>query len=84
MSNQPDCDKRQVGLRVDLDTCRKVERKYRQPEDGNNKSLAFIRALEDATRGIRLTPEDYDIIAAESHRNREKRAKKLARRRAAK
>lgn len=80
MSNTPDCDKRQVGIRLEIETCRKVEKKYRQPEDGSNKSLAFIRALEDATRGVRLTPEDYDEIAREAHDNFRKRLANKSRR----
>lgn len=80
MSNEGDVDKRQVGLRADLDLCRKVEKKYARPED-DNKSVAFIRALEDATRNVRLDAADYDAIAAEAHANLEKR---MAKRRAAK
>lgn len=84
MSDQPDCDKRQIGIRLELDICRKVEKKYAQPEDGGKKSLAYIRALEDATRGVDLDPEDWQAIADESLANRKKLAKKLAKRRAAK
>ena len=72
MSNEGDIDKRQVGIRVDLDTCRKVEKKYRQPED-SNRTIAFIRALEDATRNVRLTAEDYKLIAAEAEANLRRR-----------
>ena len=78
MPNQPACDKRQMGIRLDLDTCRKVEKKYGQPEDGGKKSLAYIRALEDATRGVHLDPEDWEAIAAEARANRAKAAKRRA------
>lgn len=84
MSDQPDCDKRQVGLRVEIETCRKVEKKYGQPEDGRVKSLAFVRALEDATRGVKLTADDYAAIAAEARRNEARTRTKKASRRATK
>lgn len=72
MSNEGDIDKRQVGIRVDLDVCRKVEKKFSLPED-STRSVAFIRALEEATRGVRLTAEDFKIIAAEAEDNLKKR-----------
>lgn len=80
MSNEGDVDKRQVGLRCDLDLCRKVEKKFSRPED-ESKSIAFIRALEDATRTVHLTAEDYDAIAAEARANMSRR---MAKRRASK
>ena len=75
MSSEGNIDKRQVGIRLDLDVCRKVEKKYAQPED-DNKAVSFIRALEDATRNVRLTAEDYEIIAAEAKANLKKRMEK--------
>lgn len=68
MSNQPSPDKRQVGLRIDLDVCKRVEKKYSQPDDVT-RSVAYIRALEDATREVQLTAEDYEEILAEARRN---------------
>ncbi len=78
MSNEPDIDKRQIGLRADLDLCRKVEKKYGRRDD-ESRSVAYIRALEDATRNVRLTADDYDAIAAEARANLERR---MAKRRA--
>jgi hypothetical protein len=75
MSNEGNCDKRLIHLRVALETCRAVEKKYRQPED-ESKSDAFIRALEDATRRVTLTAEDYELILAERRKNEAARQSK--------
>lgn len=76
MSNEGNCDKRLLSLRVSLETCRGVEKKYRH-EDDTDKGTAFIRALEDAVRDVHLSPEDYQIIANECKANL---AKRMARR----
>lgn len=75
MPNEGKCDKRLIHLRVDLETCRAVEKKYSQPED-DAKSVAFIRALEDATRRVVLTSEDYELILKEQRRNETARQNK--------
>ncbi len=75
MPNEGKCDKRLIHLRVDLETCRAVEKKYSQPED-DAKSVAFIRALEDATRRVVLTSEDYELILKEQRRNETARQSK--------
>lgn len=75
MPNEGKCDKRLIHLRVDLETCRAVEKKYSQPED-DAKSVAFIRALEDATRRVVLTSEDYELILKEQRRNEAARQSK--------
>jgi len=80
MSNEGDLDKRKVNIRVRIETCEKVLKKYGLPEDTGD-SAAFVRALEDATRNVALFPEDYEAIAAEVRENLEKR---LAKRRASK
>jgi len=72
MSNMPDTNKRQVSTRIDIETCRKVEKTFARPGD-KSKNLAFIRALEDATRDVVLTEEDYEIILAEVKANKQKR-----------
>ncbi len=77
MSGEGDCDKRLVHLRVPLETCRAVEKGFARPGD-TAKSTAFIRALEEATRDIRLTPEDYRIIQRESDENLKKRHERRA------
>lgn len=64
MANQPNINKRHITVRVSIDICRAVEKKYRQGTDAN-ATPAFIRALEDAVRDVALTPEDYKLIAEE-------------------
>lgn len=77
MSNEGKCDKRLLSLRVSLETCRGVEKKYRH-EDDTDKGTAFIRALEDAVRDVHLSPEDYQIILNESRENLRKRMARRA------
>ena len=72
MSNMPDINKRQVSTRVDIELCRKVEKEFARPGD-KSKNVAFIRALEEATRKIQLDDADYDLIAKEIRRNKMKR-----------
>ena len=72
MSNMPDITKRQVSTRIDIELCRKVEKEFSRPGD-KAKSLAFVRALEEATRDIELDDEDYELIAAEIKANKKVR-----------
>lgn len=73
MSNSPKVTKKQVGLRLELTMCRAVEKKYGRIGD-KEKSVAYVRALEESTRDVLLTPEDLDIVASEMRRNREKKS----------
>ncbi len=75
MSNEPNTDKRQLSLRIDLDVCKRVERKYTLPGD-TGRVTAYLRALEDATREVVLTPEDYEAMREESRQNMIKRMQK--------
>ena len=68
MANQPNVNKRHITVRVNIETCRAVEKKYRQDTD-TNATPAFVRALEDAVRDVELTPEDYKLIADEAFAN---------------
>ena len=72
MANMPNVNNRMIGLRPPIELCRKVERKYLRDDDRGN-SVAYIRALEDATRDVRLTTKDYSEIAAEARRNAQRR-----------
>lgn len=72
MANMGKVTKAKINLRIDLHTCRAVEKKYSQPSDGN-KAIAYIRALEDATRSVILDAEDYRMILAEIANNELKR-----------
>ena len=71
MPNKPNVNNRQVGLRVSVELCRKVEVGFGRDGD-TYKSEAFIRALEEATRDVALTVADYEAIAAEVRANRQK------------
>ena len=65
-------DKRMASTTVDIEICKKAERKFRtSPED--SLSVIYARALEEATRDVLLTPEDYEAIAEEMRANKEKR-----------
>ena len=72
MANMGKTTKRQIAIRLDIDLCVAVEKKYSQPND-TNKVTAYIRALEDATRDVILSSRDYQIIAAEVRANELKR-----------
>lgn len=72
MSNMPDVNKRQISARVDIELCRKVEKEFARPGD-KTKGVAYVRALEEATRKIRLDDADYEMIAEEVRRNQNKR-----------
>ena len=78
MADMPNVRKVQRGLRVDLELDRKVLRKYAQKSDTDVKT-AYIRALEDSTRDVRLTVSDYKAIAEQAEANRIKRENKKAR-----
>ena len=71
MANMGKVTKAKINLRIDLHTCRAVEKKYSHPGDGN-KAIAYIRALEDATRSVILDAEDYRMILAEIASNENK------------
>jgi hypothetical protein len=72
MPNMGKTSKRQVAIRLDLHLCRAVEKKYRF-EDDTTDVVAYVRALEDATRDVILTSEDYEMIAAQVAKNEAKR-----------
>ena len=66
-----------MKIRISIETCRKIVRKYSRKGDIGD-SVAFVRALEDATRGVALLPEDYMKIAEEVKLNFAKRMAKRA------
>ena len=76
MGNEGRFDKRKVGLRIPLEICRAVEKKFYLPIDGNKDAPAFIRALEKATEDVVLDKHDLDIIGAEMEANRIERKQK--------
>lgn len=73
--NEGKTSKRLVCVRLELTLCKAIERKYAKEGD-ENKSVAYIRALEDATRKVILTAEDYRQIAEEVERNEKARIAK--------
>ena len=72
MANMGKTTKRQVAIRLDLHLCRAVEKKFKRDTDTSDV-VAYIRALEDSTRDVVLTANDYKIIAAAIEANEEKR-----------
>lgn len=68
-------DKRMASATVDIETCKKCERKFRKRKD-DSLSVIYARALEDATRDVMLTPSDYEEIDAEMRRNKKAREAK--------
>lgn len=70
--NERKLDRRFVGATIDIEICKKVERKYRLTE-ADSLSTIYSRALEDATRDVLLTADDYEAIAREVRENRVKR-----------
>ena len=67
--------KRVVCVRLEISLCKAIERKYGKDGD-ESKSLAYIRAIEDATRDVLLTADDYRQIAEEIDRNEKARLAK--------
>lgn len=72
MANTPDINKKQVGLRLDLELCQKVEKHFTRDGD-KNATLAYVRALEEATRKVKLDLHDFEIIHERAARNAAKR-----------
>ena len=75
--NEGALDKRQVSLRVRIELVRRTVKNFGREEDGTDVSPSIVRALEEATRDVELSPEEYKEIAAEIERNREKRQQKM-------
>lgn len=71
MANMPNANKRHVTMRVNVETCRAVEKKFGRKGDAS-ASIPFIRALEDATRDVILDAADYQRIANEVSANARK------------
>lgn len=68
MANMGKTNKRQVSVRIELTTCRAVEKKFKRAGDTSDV-VAYIRALEEATRDVILTKEDYKIIQEQIEEN---------------
>lgn len=70
-------DARVIGSTVKIEVIKKVMKKYLH-EGERSQSLAVARALEDATRDVRLSASDYREIAEEMEKNKVARATKRA------
>ena len=76
MANEGAVDKRLYTMRMAIETIKKAEHKYRHDNDTSFRE-SIIRAVEDATREVALTPAEYREIAEETERNiRERREKR--------
>jgi len=75
MANEGKVSKRVVSARAEIELCKKVETKYSRHDD-KDKTIAFIRALEDATRDVVLTAKQWEEIALEVKENEKKRVNK--------
>lgn len=65
MAGEIDIDKVQKSIKIERVLARMVEKKFgKEGDDG--KTVAYVRALEEATRGFQLTVEDYEEIAKEA------------------
>ena len=74
--NEGDTDKRQVGLRLQLELVKKAVKEFGRPRDKGEISHAIIRALEEATREVHLTPQEFAECTAEAEENMRKRMAK--------
>lgn len=67
MSGYPDINKRKIMLRLRIETVTKVEKKATENHRFYTDEICAI--LEDATRDVVLTAEDYRKIAEEVKQN---------------
>lgn len=74
MANQPSIDNVQRGIRVDRELDAKILKRFRYDESTTIKD-AYILALQFATRGIELSAEDNEKIAADKRAAKAKRSK---------
>lgn len=66
MAHELDIDKVNRAQNVERLLDKAVIRKFGKPEDNGVVSYAYIRALEEATRDVKLTVEDYQAAADEA------------------
>lgn len=76
MAHELNCDKINRGINPERLLDKAVIRKFGKPSDKGQVTLAYIRALEEATRDVRLTPKDYQDAADEARIAHEKRMAK--------
>lgn len=76
MGNRPDVNKRLVGLRIRIELLKKIRLLARKNKRTEWNQLVVL--LEEATRDIALSSEDYAEIAQEVKRNEEKRHERIS------
>lgn len=76
MAHELDVDKVNRSQNVERLLDKAVIRKFGKPEDKGIVSYAYIRALEEATRDVKLTVEDYQAAADEAKEALRKRLEK--------
>lgn len=84
MAHELHIDKVNRGVNVERLLDKAVLRKFGRPEDNGAISLAYIRALEESTRDVKLTIEDYRAAAEEAEAALAKRLAVRAKRSSAK
>lgn len=75
MANSPNVENRRVCRTLPIELCRKVEKKFRYPEDQDD-TKCYIRALEESVRDVKLSSCDYELILEEVRRNEVRLGKK--------
>ena len=68
MANEGATDKRLFSIRMPIETVKKAERKFGKADDSSFRE-AIIRAVEESTRDVELSPQDYRAIARETEAN---------------
>ncbi len=76
MAHELNVEKVNRGINPDRLLDKAVIRKFGRPEDNGQITPAYIRALEEATRDVKLTVEDFKEAAAEAEIAMQKRLAK--------
>lgn len=77
MANEVAIDKRRFTMSLHIETIRKAQARYGRKDDASFRD-AIVRVLEEATRDIPLTPEQYREVADETAANLKAREAKRA------
>jgi NADPH-dependent ferric siderophore reductase len=77
MSDEVALDKRKVCLVLHIDTVRKAQSRFGLPCD-KTAAPSLVRAIEEATRDVKLTVTELKAVSAEIQENIKKRAMKRA------
>ena len=72
-------DKTSVSVRIPLELCLKVERRF--ADERGAKADSYVRALAESVKGIQLTKRDIEAVEAAKRENLAKRMRQRERRR---